>query len=91
MTIVRGYLDCPYHADILEKFETEELFVHDDLRAQWEAECPGGGRIETIEDDKRILIYGYSQGFGRCDHTVTQALIKEAYPDYDVTWSNEGY
>lgn len=25
VTIVRGYLDCPYHADILAKFNYEEL------------------------------------------------------------------
>ena len=87
-TIIRGYLDCPYHADILAKFERDEL---PEFAGQWEAECPGGGRIETIEADKRIFIYGYSQGFGRCDHEVTQALVREAYPEYDVTWSNEGY
>ena len=88
---MRGYADCPYHADILAKFQERELDAHEELRTQWSADCPGGGRVNVSADAKTVFIYGYSQGFGRCDHTVTQALVREAMPDYDVTWSNEGY
>ena len=91
VTIVRGYLDCPYHADILAKFVETELEVDQELAQNWTADCPGGGRINVNQADKTLLIYGYSQGFGRCDHVVTQSLVKEALPDYEVTWSNEGY
>ena len=91
VTLVRGYLECDYHADILEKFEREELNANEELSQQWQAECPGGGRIQVNETEKQLLIYGYSQGYGRCDHTLTQTLIQEQMPDYDVTWSNEGY
>ena len=56
------------------------------------AECVGGGRILHKPDVKSIFIYGYSQGYGRADHTITQKLIKEKYPQYsDISWSNEGY
>ena len=89
--IVRGYNDCEYHADILQKFCTSELGIHDELRDNWVAECPGGGRLNVNEEEKSIQIYGYSQGFGRCDHQVTEALIKEAMPDHSTSWSNEGY
>ena len=72
VTLVRGYLECSYHADILDKFQREELSADEELSSQWTADCPGGGRIEANEADKRILIYGYSQGFGRSNHELTQ-------------------
>ena len=71
MTIVRGYLECDYHADILDKFNNEELGVDQELSQLWQADCPGGGRIQVDEVEKKLLIYGYSQGFGRCDHSLT--------------------
>ena len=75
VTLVRGYLDCPYHADILCKFNETEMTKDSELEENWMVSCPGGGRINVQEDSKELLIYGYSQGFGRCDHTLTQALI----------------
>lgn len=84
--IVRGYKDCPYHVDILEKVE------QDILKVKCRANCVGGGRILHKPEVKAIFIFGYSQGFGRADHTITQKLVQSKYPDYtDVTWSNEGY
>ena len=35
VTIVRGYMDCTYHADILAKFEKEELTADDELHLNW--------------------------------------------------------
>lgn len=52
-------------------------------------ECIGGGRIKV--SDKSILVYGYSKGYGQCDHTLTVELLKEVYPHYDITYSNDGY
>ena len=52
----------------------------------------GGGRILHKPETKSILIYGYSQGFGKADHTIAHKLIKEKYPQYnDIQWSDEGY
>ena len=33
----------------------------------------------------------FKLAYGRADHTKTVELLKEEYPDYDITWSNEGY
>lgn len=31
------------------------------------------------------------QGFGKADHEVTVALLKDIYDGYDITYSDEGY
>lgn len=31
------------------------------------------------------------QGFGRANHKVTTEKLKVRYPDYEVTWANDGY
>lgn len=31
------------------------------------------------------------QGYGRANHAETTEKLKEKYPDYEVTWDNEGY
>lgn len=51
----------------------------------------GGGRISHDSESKKIHIYGYSQGYGKGDHELAAKLIKEAYPDYKITISDEGY
>ena len=58
--IVRGFMDCPYHADILDKFEQTELSTDDELSQSYRTNCPGGGRINHDEANKKIVIYGYS-------------------------------
>lgn len=40
------------------------------------------------ETKKRLL---YFQGFGKADHEVTVGLLKKKYPDYTITWSDDGY
>ena len=73
-------------ADILDKFES------DCGNKQIEVECVGGGRILHEPEKKEILVYGYSQGFGRADHKISVSLLKERYTDYNsITFSNEGY
>ena len=60
--IVRGYEDCEYHADILDRVSASlEPFGYT-------CTCPGGGRIR--KGDKEIFVYGYSVGFGRGDHDL---------------------
>lgn len=56
-----------------------------------DTECLGGGRINHQPAEKKILVYGYSQGFGKADHKITKELLDKAYPNYDVKWSDEGY
>lgn len=84
--IVRGYGWAEYHADIYEKV-SEELEKDGHL----DCECIGGGRIKHDAQAKKIHIYGYSMGFGRANHAVSTEKLKARYPDYEVTWDNEGY
>lgn len=84
--IVRGFKSCSYHIDIFEMVEPEIS------KLKCKAKCVGGGRIIHKPEVKSIFIFGYSQGFGRADHTITCNLIKEKYSDYsDISWSNDGY
>ncbi|KPJ00309.1 PREDICTED: sex-regulated protein janus-A isoform X2 [Papilio xuthus] len=83
VTIVRGYAHCNYHSDILDEVEGKLQPL--------QCEVLGGGRISHDADFKRIKIYGYSQGFGKADHEVTANIIKDAYPNYTITISDEGY
>lgn len=55
----------------------------------------GGGRINHDKDTKKIVIYGHSMGFpwenDECMHNVTADLCRIAFPNYEVSWSPEGY
>ncbi|KAG7240804.1 hypothetical protein INR49_023378 [Caranx melampygus] len=73
-------------ADIYEKV-SEEL----EKGGHLDCECIGGGRIKHDPQAKKIHVYGYSMGFGRANHSVTTEKLKALYPDYNVTWDNEGY
>ncbi|XP_060791506.1 14 kDa phosphohistidine phosphatase [Neoarius graeffei] len=84
--IVRGYTWAEYHADIYDKV-SGELERAGDV----DCECIGGGRIRHDSADKKIHVYGYSMGFGRADHALSTEKLKTRYPDYEITWANEGY
>ncbi|CAD0248517.1 unnamed protein product [Spodoptera exigua] len=83
VVIVRGYKRCNYHSDIYDE-------VQDRLQPL-DCEPLGGGRISHDPENKKIHIYGYSQGYGKADHEITAKLIKKAYPGYSITVSDEGY
>ncbi|XP_065185454.1 sex-regulated protein janus-A-like [Sycon ciliatum] len=85
--VIRGDGTCEYHADILDKV-TDGEFGRDRTIT---ASCLGGGRIRHDPAAKSILVYGYSVGFGRADHTATVRLLKEQYPAYKIDYSNDGY
>nr|XP_047135643.1 sex-regulated protein janus-A isoform X1 [Hydra vulgaris] len=85
-TIIRGFQSVEIHADIYEKEEQSfaELGIH--------TECLGGGRIDHDKDKKMILVYGYSVGFGRADHSIAVELLKLKFPHYTkISYTNEGY
>ncbi|XP_050342466.1 14 kDa phosphohistidine phosphatase-like [Nymphalis io] len=83
VTIVRGYKRCNYHSDIYDEVQAKLSAL--------DCEPLGGGRISHDPENKKIHIYGYSQGYGKADHEVTAKLVKEAYPGYTITISDEGY
>lgn len=33
----------------------------------------------------------FHQGYGRAQHSVSTEKIKARYPDYEVTWADDGY
>ncbi|XP_028377958.2 LOW QUALITY PROTEIN: 14 kDa phosphohistidine phosphatase [Phyllostomus discolor] len=83
--VVRGYNWAEYHADIYDKVAGEMQ------KKGYDCECLGGGRISHQSQDKKIHVYGYSMGFGRAQHSVSTEKIKAKYPDYQVTWADDGY
>ncbi|KAJ8339467.1 hypothetical protein SKAU_G00362530 [Synaphobranchus kaupii] len=84
--IVRGYVRAEYHADIYERVAAEL-----EKGGRFHCECLGGGRIKHDSQAKKIHVYGYSMGFGRANHSVSTEKLKARYPNYEVTWADEGY
>uniref|UniRef100_A0A7E4ZSE8 Janus/Ocnus n=1 Tax=Panagrellus redivivus TaxID=6233 RepID=A0A7E4ZSE8_PANRE len=82
--VIRGYAHCAYHADILDEVKSSSP-------SGFTFTCPGGGRIDLSHEDKTIFIFGYSQAYGQPDHRKSVDIVKKYYPDYEVTYSNEGY
>ncbi|XP_045524981.1 14 kDa phosphohistidine phosphatase-like isoform X2 [Pieris brassicae] len=82
MTIARGYKRCNYHSDIYDEVQAK--------LSPLDCEPLGGGRISHDPENKKIHIYGYSQGYGKADHEITAKLIKAAFPEYTITISDEG-
>ncbi|CAK9296578.1 unnamed protein product [Gordionus sp. m RMFG-2023] len=62
--IVRGYKRSPYHSDIFDE-------VSESFNKKLKLECLGGGRINHNPENKEIMVYGYSQGFGKANHDIT--------------------
>ncbi|KAL7980813.1 14 kDa phosphohistidine phosphatase [Crotalus tigris] len=83
--IVRGHAWAEYHADLFER-ASEEL-----AQRGFRCRCLGGGRISHRSGAKKIHVYGYSVGFGRAKHAIATEKLKTRYPDYEVTWADEGY
>uniref|UniRef100_A0A2K5HR80 14 kDa phosphohistidine phosphatase n=1 Tax=Colobus angolensis palliatus TaxID=336983 RepID=A0A2K5HR80_COLAP len=74
-----------HSADIYDK-------VSGDMQKQGcDCECLGGGRISHQSQDKKIHVYGYSMAYGPAQHAISTEKIKAKYPDYEVTWANDGY
>ena len=89
-TFIRGRKDCKYHKYIYNKFLNE--IKNNNLEVD-SCKCVGGGRIKNNKKEKKIKIYGYSKTFGRAEnqHETTKKILEKYYPDYEITWTNEGY
>jgi hypothetical protein len=86
--LVRGHTQADYHADAAEATVNELQ-----RRGVW-YNVLGGGRIAHVADAKTLEVYGHSKGFpwqNEFMHYVTADLCRAAYPDYTVSWRNDGY
>ena len=86
--LVRSIADVMYHADVYETTVRKELTPRG-LRGS----VLGGGRLVHDPARKTLNVFGYSMTFGRCEkcNQETAHMLEQAYPDYKVTWSNDGY
>jgi phosphohistidine phosphatase len=84
VTVLRGYLKKTYHADVMDEAISR-------AGAGASAECLGGGRIEHDAAKKTLLVYGYSQAYGRGDHAAAVEMLRGKFPSYEITWTNDGY
>ena len=87
---LRGRADCKYHKGIYKKFITE---LKNAGKTDVKTKCLGGGRIKMDPINQTIFVYGYSNAYGRYEkqHEKSVEMLKEVYPDYKITCSNEGY
>lgn len=87
--LVRGAVSAAYHRDAARP-TVERLRA-----AGVDYEILGGGRIVVDRPKQAISIYGYSMGFpwtnGEFKHDVAAQVVKEHYPGWLVTTSNDGY
>jgi phosphohistidine phosphatase len=86
---VRGYTFAEYHADIYQKAKLE--VASDGV----ECEVAGGGRIKhqppSAGSTGSILVYGYSIAYGKADHEISVECLKRTFPNYSISFSDEGY
>lgn len=53
-------------------------------------EALGGGYIDHNPEKRRIHIYGTTIGFNKANHRRTAILVKEKYPNYNVSYRTPG-
>lgn len=83
--VARAKRGAAYHRDVYEPFQQQARTknIH--------ASMMGGGRIEVNSALKTLLVYGYSVDFGKADHKVTVSLAQEQFPEWDISYSDDGY
>ena len=86
--LLRSISGVEYHADVYEEAVADELKPRG-----LGGYVLGGGRLVHTPAAKKIDVYGYSKTFGRCVSCNEEAamMLRQKYPEYKVTWSNEGY
>ncbi|XP_019798146.3 LOW QUALITY PROTEIN: 14 kDa phosphohistidine phosphatase [Tursiops truncatus] len=82
--IMSGYKWAEYHSDIYDE-------VSGEMQKGYDCECLGRGCISHQSQGKKVHMYGYSMGYGRAQHSISTEKIKARYPDYEVTWADDGY
>jgi phosphohistidine phosphatase len=86
--IVTSKHKAPYHRNAAEPMvEKLEEAGYTDIQVR------GGGRLDLDSQAKTIIIFGFSYGFGKADHSISRRVVLESstYKDFDVTISDEGY
>jgi phosphohistidine phosphatase len=86
--IVTSKHKAPYHRNAAEPMiEKLEEAGYTDIQVR------GGGRLDLDSQAKTIIIFGFSYGFGKADHSISRRVVlaSSTYKDFDVTISDEGY
>lgn len=47
--------------------------------------------MDAQSQDGAVSVGFCLQGYGRAQHSVSTEKIKAVYPDYEVTWADDGY
>lgn len=87
--LIRGHARCKFHDDIFQIYRKTLLA----LPGIDTVECIGGGRV-TVDEGVSVKVFGYSVGYGRCDHSKTVEALRRAMPELreqDITWDDDGY
>lgn len=87
MIVVRGWKKFKYHKSNFDHFTSIESKNIKNCNSK----AIGGGRININSTEKTISVYGYSKSYNRCDHSLTCDILKKYFPDYFISWNNEGY
>lgn len=89
---IRGTALCKYHICIVKRFKN---YISQFGLGEYPIKVLGGGRIKMQKKSKKILIYGYSNRYGRYKemHKITKEIMeKEAtYKGYTIEYKNSGY
>jgi phosphohistidine phosphatase len=85
---VRSSASAEYHRDAADPLVTQLLAA-----GYSRVDVTGGGRILCLPEERRVVVHGFSYGFGKADHESSADLIRleDAYCDWDITWNDEGY
>ncbi|XP_060133497.1 14 kDa phosphohistidine phosphatase-like [Zootoca vivipara] len=80
--IVRGSASAELHNQLYEKIccELEKMGCM--------CKCLGGGKIDHNSKDKKIHVSGNS-AYGKADHSMTVAILKKTFKDYDISCSDD--
>ena len=83
--IIRGTSDnVKYHKDIFTNFINNEINNNIQMKNNYSFEIIGGGKIIFNNENKTIILYGYSTAYGPADHSLTSSIIKKYYPNYEI-------
>ena len=89
-TVVRGYDGPEFHKGV--RRQAEAAILADPRSKGATFASPGGGRIRHDPASGKCFVYGFSNAYGRGDHSLACELLRRHFPAYaNVHWSNDGY